>query len=82
MIETGPWKLPRPGALGLRPRRRLVVAVLVVIVALRMILWAINFFLVVVFPVVIALFIAALTAPLVYVMERFDCHARSRPWSS
>jgi len=44
---------------------------IVITVAGLMILWALKFFAVVVFPVVIALFIAALTAPLVALMERF-----------
>jgi predicted PurR-regulated permease PerM len=44
---------------------------IVISVAGLMILWTLKFFAVVVFPVVIALFIAALTAPLVALMERF-----------
>ena len=44
---------------------------IVITVAGLMILWTLKFFAVVVFPVVIALFIAALTAPLVALMERF-----------
>jgi predicted PurR-regulated permease PerM len=44
---------------------------IVIVVALLMILWTLKFFVVVVFPLVIALFIAALTAPLVALMERF-----------
>jgi predicted PurR-regulated permease PerM len=43
---------------------------IVITVALLMVLWTLKFFVVVVFPVVIALFIAALTAPLVALLER------------
>ena len=44
---------------------------IVIAVAGLMILWTIRFFGVVLFPVVIALFISALTAPLVSLMQRF-----------
>jgi predicted PurR-regulated permease PerM len=71
VIETGPSNFSRaqvPWAYDLAAAwawRFIVIAV-----ALLMILWTIKFFIVVVFPVVIALFIAALTAPLVTLMER------------
>lgn len=72
VIETGPSNFSRaqvPWAYDLAAAwawRFVVIAV-----ALLMILWTLKFFIVVVFPVVIALFIAALTAPVVAVMERF-----------
>jgi len=72
VIETGPSNFSRaqvPWAYDLAAAwawRFIVIAV-----ALLMILWTLKFFVVVVFPVVIALFIAALTAPLVTLMERF-----------
>jgi putative heme transporter len=44
---------------------------IVISVAGLMVLWTLRFFAVVVFPVVIALFIAALTAPVVALLERF-----------
>ena len=43
---------------------------IVIVVALLMVLWTLRFFVVVVFPVVIALFIAALAAPVVSLLER------------
>ena len=72
VIETGPSNFSRaqvPWAYDLAAAwawRFIVISV-----ALLMILWTVKFFVVVVFPVVIALFIAALTAPLVALMERF-----------
>jgi predicted PurR-regulated permease PerM len=72
VIETGPSNFSRaqvPWAYDLAAAWAW--RFIVITVALLMILWALKFFVVVVFPVVIALFIAALTAPLVAVMERF-----------
>jgi predicted PurR-regulated permease PerM len=72
VIETGPSNFSRaqvPWAYDLAAAwawRFIVISV-----ALLMLLWTLKFFVVVVFPVVIALFIAALTAPLVAFMERF-----------
>jgi predicted PurR-regulated permease PerM len=72
VIETGPSNFSRaqvPWAYDLASAwawRFIVIAV-----ALLMVLWTLKFFVVVVFPLVIALFIAALTAPLVALMERF-----------
>jgi predicted PurR-regulated permease PerM len=72
VIETGPSNFSRaqvPWAYDLAAAwawRFIVIAV-----ALLMVLWTLKFFIVVVFPVVIALFISALTAPLVSLMERF-----------
>jgi predicted PurR-regulated permease PerM len=72
VIETGPSNFSRaqvPWAYDLAAAwawRFIVIAV-----ALLMLLWTLKFFIVVVFPLVIALFIAALTAPLVGLMERF-----------
>jgi predicted PurR-regulated permease PerM len=72
VIETGPSNFSRaqvPWAYDLAAAwawRFIVIAV-----ALLMVLWTLKFFVVVVFPLVIALFIAALTAPLVALMERF-----------
>jgi predicted PurR-regulated permease PerM len=72
VIETGPSNFSRaqvPWAYDLAAAwawRFIVIAV-----ALLMVLWTLKFFVVVVFPVVIALFISALTAPLVSLMERF-----------
>jgi putative heme transporter len=72
VIETGPSNFSRaqvPWAYDLAAAwawRFIVIAV-----ALLMVLWTLNFFVVVVFPVVIALFISALTAPLVSLMERY-----------
>ncbi|HET6167033.1 MAG TPA: AI-2E family transporter [Marmoricola sp.] len=71
VIETGPSNFSRaqvPWAYDLAAAwawRFIVIAV-----ALLMVLWTIKFFVVVFFPLVIALFIAALTAPLVALMER------------
>jgi predicted PurR-regulated permease PerM len=71
VIETGPSNFSRaqvPWAYDLAAAwawRFIVIAV-----ALLMLLWTLKFFVVVVFPVVIALFIAALTAPLVSLLER------------
>jgi predicted PurR-regulated permease PerM len=71
VIETGPSNFSRaqvPWAYDLAAAwawRFIVISV-----ALLMVLWTLKFFVVVVFPVVIALFIAALTAPLVAAMER------------
>src|SRR3954449_425936 len=71
VIETGPSNFSRvevPWAYDLAAAwawRFIVIAV-----ALLMLLWTLKFFVVVVFPVVIALFIAALTAPLVRLLER------------
>jgi predicted PurR-regulated permease PerM len=71
VIETGPSNFSRaqvPWAYDLAAAwawRFIVIAV-----ALLMLLWTLKFFIVVVFPLVIALFIAALTAPLVSVLER------------
>ena len=72
VIETGPSNLSRaqvPWAYDLAAAWAW--RFIVITVALLLILWALKFFVVVVFPVVIALFISALTAPLVSVMERF-----------
>jgi putative heme transporter len=71
VIETGPSNFSRaqvPWAYDLAAAWawRFVV----IVIALLMVLWALKFFVVVVFPVVIALFIAALTAPLVSLLER------------
>jgi predicted PurR-regulated permease PerM len=72
VIETGPSNFSRaqvPWAYDLAAAwawRFIVIAV-----ALLMVLWTLKFFVVVVFPVVIARFISALTAPLVSLMERF-----------
>jgi putative heme transporter len=72
VIETGPSNFSRaqvPWAYDLAAAwawRFIVIAV-----AGLMILWTVRYFGVVVFPVVIALFISALTAPLVALMERF-----------
>jgi predicted PurR-regulated permease PerM len=71
VIETGPSNFSRaqvPWAYDLAAAwawRFIVIAV-----ALLMVLWTLKFFIVVVFPVVIALFIAALTAPVVSLLER------------
>jgi putative heme transporter len=71
VIETGPSNFSRaqvPWAYDLAAAwawRFIVIAV-----ALLMVLWTLKFFVVVVFPLVIALFIAALTAPLVSLLER------------
>src|SRR3954449_13436687 len=71
VIETGPSNFSRaqvPWAYDLAAAwawRFIVIAI-----ALLMVLWTLKFFVVVVFPVVIALFIAALTAPLVTLLER------------
>src|SRR3954451_12242948 len=71
VIETGPSNFSRaevPWAYDLAAAwawRFIVISV-----ALLMLLWTLKFFMVVVFPVVIALFIAALTAPLVRLLER------------
>jgi predicted PurR-regulated permease PerM len=71
VIETGPSNFSRaqvPWAYDLAAAwawRFIVISV-----AVLMILWTIRYFGVVVFPVVIALFISALTAPLVGLMER------------
>ena len=72
MIETGPSNLSRaqvPWAYDLASAWAW--RFIVITVALLMVLWALKFFVVVVFPVVIALFIAALTAPLVALLQRF-----------
>jgi predicted PurR-regulated permease PerM len=72
VIETGPSNFSRaqvPWAYDLAAAWAW--RFIVIVVALLMVLWALKFFVVVVFPVVIALFIAALTAPLVALMERF-----------
>ena len=71
VIETGPSNFSRaqvPWAYDLAAAwawRFIVISI-----ALLMLLWTLKFFVVVVFPVVIALFIAALTAPLVSLLER------------
>ena len=71
VIETGPSNFSRaqvPWAYDLAAAwawRFIVISV-----AMLMILWTLKFFIVVVFPVVIALFIAALTAPLVNLLQR------------
>jgi predicted PurR-regulated permease PerM len=71
VIETGPSNFSRaqvPWAYDLAAAwawRFIVISV-----AGLMVLWALKFFAVVVFPVVIALFIAALTAPLVSLLQR------------
>ena len=71
VIETGPSNFSRaqvPWAYDLAAAwawRFIVISA-----ALLMVLWTLKFFVVVVFPVVIALFIAALTAPLVTLLER------------
>jgi len=71
VIETGPSNFSRaqvPWAYDLAAAwawRFIVIAA-----ALLMILWTLKFFVVLVFPVVIALFISALAAPLVALMER------------
>lgn len=71
VIESGPSNFSRaqvPWAYDLAAAwawRFIVIAV-----ALLMILWTLKYFVVVVFPVVIALFIAALTAPVVSLLER------------
>jgi predicted PurR-regulated permease PerM len=71
VIETGPSNFSRaqvPWAYDLAAAwawRFIVISV-----ALLMILWTLKFFVVVVFPVVIALFIAALTAPVVNLLQR------------
>lgn len=71
VIETGPSNFSRaqvPWAYDLAAAwawRFIVIAI-----ALLMILWTIKFFIVVFFPLVIALFIAALTAPVVSLLER------------
>jgi predicted PurR-regulated permease PerM len=71
VIETGPSNFSRaqvPWAYDLAAAwawRFIVIAI-----ALLMLLWTLKFFVVVVFPVVIALFIAALAAPLVSLLER------------
>jgi predicted PurR-regulated permease PerM len=72
VIETGPSNLSRaqvPWAYDLAAAWAW--RFIVIVVALLMVLWTLKFFVVVVFPVVIALFIAALTAPLVSLLERF-----------
>jgi predicted PurR-regulated permease PerM len=71
VIETGPSNFSRaqvPWAYDLAAAWAW--RFIVITVALLMVLWALKFFVVVVFPVVIALFIAALTAPLVSLLER------------
>jgi putative heme transporter len=71
VIETGPSNFSRaqvPWAYDLAAAwawRFIVISV-----ALLMVLWTLKFFIVVVFPVVIALFISALTAPLVSLLQR------------
>jgi predicted PurR-regulated permease PerM len=71
VIETGPSNFSRaqvPWAYDLAAAwawRFIVIAV-----AMLMILWTLKFFVVVVFPVVIALFISALTAPVVNLLQR------------
>ena len=71
VIETGPSNFSRaqvPWAYDLAAAwawRFIVIAA-----ALLMVLWTLKFFIVVVFPVVIALFIAALAAPVVALLER------------
>lgn len=71
VIETGPSNFSRaqvPWAYDLAAAwawRFIVISA-----ALLMILWTLKFFVVVVFPVVIALFIAALTAPVVNLLQR------------
>jgi predicted PurR-regulated permease PerM len=71
VIETGPSNFSRaqvPWAYDLAAAWAW--RFIVITAALLMVLWTLKFFVVVVFPVVIALFIAALTAPLVAAMER------------
>jgi putative heme transporter len=71
VIETGPSNFSRaqvPWAYDLAAAWAW--RFIVIVVALLMILWTLKFFVVVVFPVVIALFIAALTAPLVGLLQR------------
>ena len=71
VIETGPSNFSRaqvPWAYDLAAAWAW--RFIVIVAALLMVLWALKFFVVVVFPVVIALFIAALTAPLVSLLER------------
>ena len=71
VIETGPSNFSRaqvPWAYDLAAAWAW--RFIVITVALLMMLWALKFFVVVVFPVVIALFIAALTAPVVGALER------------
>ncbi|MGY2873465.1 putative heme transporter [Marmoricola sp. URHA0025 HA25] len=71
VIETGPSNFSRaqvPWAYDLAAAwawRFIVISV-----ALLMVLWTLKFFVVVVFPIVIALFISALTAPLVALLQR------------
>jgi putative heme transporter len=72
VIETGPSNFSRaqvPWAYDLAAAWAW--RFIVIVVALLMVLWTLKFFVVVVFPVVIALFIAALAAPLVSLLERF-----------
>ena len=72
VIETGPSNFSRaqvPWAYDLAAAWAW--RFIVITVALLMILWTLKFFVVVVFPVVIALFIAALAAPVVKLLERF-----------
>src|SRR3954452_14979456 len=72
VIETGPSNFSRaqvPWAYDLAAAWAW--RFIVIVVALLMVLWTLKFFVVVVFPVVIALFIAALTAPLVGLLQRF-----------
>ena len=71
VIETGPSNFSRaqvPWAYDLAAAWAW--RFIVIVVALLMMLWTLNYFVVVVFPVVIALFIAALTAPVVAALER------------
>jgi predicted PurR-regulated permease PerM len=71
VIETGPSNFSRaqvPWAYDLAAAWAW--RFIVIVTALLMVLWTLKFFVVVVFPVVIALFIAALTAPLVALLER------------
>ena len=71
VIETGPSNFSRaqvPWAYDLAAAWAW--RFIVITVALLMVLWALKFFVVVVFPVVIALFIAAGVAPVVGLLER------------
>src|SRR3954452_7202029 len=71
VIETGPSNFSRaqvPWAYDLAAAwawRFIVISV-----ALLMLLWTLKYFVVIVFPIVIALFISALTAPLVALLQR------------
>jgi predicted PurR-regulated permease PerM len=72
VIETGPSNFSRaqvPWAYDLAAAWAW--RFIVIVAALLMVLWTLQYFVVVVFPVVIALFIAALTAPVVGLLERF-----------